>query len=212
MVDSCRSHNSIPSEQYREYTLGAAAIDYMCQRLRDGGLSLSRCLLKNLDRDKITIRTFLPAASKKEALNCFEYGNIASLRITEPWLCQQVAVYLSKKKQGLLVFEDSCASRNYEYIQRDVQAGVKSLCFFGDEVYYAISSTDFTIDNIDAARRKAESAWVLIGVLTLAWPQCHLLDDLREMKQDDIARLARATELIIVSAYDGEAYIIAERY
>jgi len=210
MVDSCQNHNSIPSGQYREYTLGKTAQDYVYRRLKDSGLSLSRCLLENLDRDRVTIRTFLPTASKKEALTCFEYGNIAACRITESWLYNQVAVYLSKEKQGLLVFEDNCARRNDECIQRSVLSGEPSLCFFGDEVYYAVSGTNFTIDKIDAARRAAESAWVLIGVLTVGWPQCHLLDDLREMKQDDISRLARATQMIIVSAFDGEAYIIAE--
>ena len=97
------------------------------------------------------------------------------------------------------MFEDSESKPTDPWLTRATQP----VWTFGDEVLHVARSNNAA--DIDAVINQAESSWLLIGVVSelAAGPA-----DRRSLEREDVSGLAQRTVAVVVSAFDGESYVI----
>jgi hypothetical protein len=119
-------------------------------------------------------------------------------------LASYILNYLEAGEERVCVFENHLGRLTDPWL---LQAESRVL-FLGEEVYHVVSAEVVDLDSIKAAINEAEDVTLLIGVLSV-WPQgSRLSPERREISDEDLRVLAEGAEKIIVSAYDGEGYLI----
>jgi hypothetical protein len=191
-------------EKYKDYVLGADVGDYIATLMRQGGNTLATAVLSEADLQAMHKVTFLPEASPQSAIEAYGSGGVAIRSVTEDWLARQIQRFLIEDQNNVVIFEHAAASRSDPWLQKPRARPI----FHHDEVYFPLFSNQATdIRSISNARNTAET-WLLLGFMT-SFPDLSIL--VHEIDLDAIQILARNTERIITSAYDGEGYIICSK-
>lgn len=213
--------HDVAMSQYLQIPLGDEALQYLRTCLADGR-SLSRHLLQQLDLSRGSISTRLPKDADATHLSEFEWGGklkpidggarlvtdaaggqheMTPVPNTRPDLVTVIMEFLSRAPNAVAVFENPVSKPSDPWLP-DARSRVVT---FRDEVYHVACDAD--ADEIQATITEADSAFSLVGVLAqVNLPQCQSAAT-QEFREEDLIRCADAAETIIVSAYDGEAYL-----
>ena len=79
---------------------------------------------------------------------------------------------------------------------------------FQDEVYYIILGEDAEMDTIKNAIKETPRIPFSIGIITSQPDELNILSSDENISKAELLMLAERTEKIVVSAYDGEGYLI----
>ncbi len=185
------------------------------------GHTLSKVVLQNIDFTEGYFYTILPNNALLEKLYFMQGGIIPNehpkipttimgrnclfqeLTSTEEDIEKFVEAYLKKDMSNLAVLENVICEPT------DSNVGVEhiKLVTIENQVYYLANSLTPS-DSLHLAFRKTEQIWHTLILLTEGLGDC-FLDNLNEQ---DLKKICKATVYIIISAYDGESYIIWEKH
>ena len=208
--------------QLQRLELGQKGIDYVRSSLANGN-TLSRLLLETLELEKGQVATFLPAEIPESAIYEFSAGGklpistqsvsipasdgsalrIVSTPTATPELAKHIFQYLQDDDRRVCVFESELAKAS----DPGLQAIKEQVLSFGQEVYHSSSHPVVSPDEIESMIANVQS-FALVGVLAGAREHAWNNKATSELQQSELQFLASITQEIIVSAYDGESYLI----
>ena len=210
-----------------EFELGAAALEYMRERL-GYGKTLAHYLLEREDLAGGSVITCLPPNVPVETLEDFNESKLerdpATFRYrtapdgsvtryepvpnTDPWLVSVTQQFLRGGPERLCIYENSPAAPGDPWLQSsDLQTLI-----FDDEVYHFVSHKDAENEKrILETMRGAASAWLFLGAMTSLSDASDLPLDRGMVAREVLERFARGAEKIVVGAYDGESYFIWQK-
>lgn len=208
-----------------EIRLGSEAVDYIESCLQDGN-TLSRSLLHTHDLRVGKVRTFLPESVSYKAANEFTLGG--KLPTPDPethkvftgddgfkWIA--VPVPTADAETIAIIRNFLEAEQNHACILENAVAGASDpwLCSittraltYGSEVYHLITHDDIDDPNNIVNTIKDAMSWRLIGALTSAPHTILLAPRLSAISEGELKTIAERATSIVVSAYDGEGYLI----
>lgn len=169
------------------------------------GGKLDSALLKLISPDQGKVLTFLPDDYEWDHLYRFEESWLADGRSTVPFMEKYVRTFLQSAPDRIAIGQAKLLSRGDKWVPK-IQSPVH---FDQDRVYWSLSNDD--------ARRNTRD-WMQFNI-TGDWQPCMLLTSLpKEMRPTDGSDLtleqceymASHTEVILLSAYDFDGYLIWE--
>jgi hypothetical protein len=186
----------------RAITLGDEGLAYITSRLKIG-LALSRSVLKEADLTRMHAFTILPEDTSEASVEQFHVGGVADPQQTLDWLSRFVTDVLPPSAQALLMAENAVARRQDPAIGK-FQTKFLLHC---DEV---IHFTDKVYDpsELRLVLSEAESAHALSAVVSFPVIVDEMLSRPPEISREGLEWVARHTQIVIVSAYDAESYVI----
>jgi hypothetical protein len=111
-----------------------------------------------------------------------------------------------QSKQSICVFEESMARPSDPCMKTAKQTQWRT---FENEIYYLLTWENAEISQISRALKDAASVYPgFIGVIAEVSEIEQAALKQRKITADSLARLAGATDRIIVGAYDGEGYLV----
>jgi len=187
--------------RYLEHDLGTAGLTYLRQCL-DGGKVLSHLLLRDVDLSAGSTTTYLPAGLDVADLHDFSQGGKASLGRTRRWVTGALAKSLSAiGPSGLVLLEHDLAMAGDPWLKR---RGLRWAAF-RDDVYFVCAFTDSRADINETLSHMA--AQVVRGAAARV-PRELLPGSGNVLAPRLIEAVAKETRLIVVSAFDGEGYVL----
>jgi hypothetical protein len=224
-------------DDMKEIELSQKAIDYLRHWLDEGGLTLSKLLLENVDLNKGRITTSLP--ENADLKKTYEFNNnIVPYPPKSEWkrhvgkdgvgyyvvrrysfesYCIETIHSFLKSENSICIMEEYSAVLEgpYEAEFRPkvlTYRGVPSDAVFkgkDDEVYHVLRGKNISEQEI----------FQTMGVSECPYPPliCHLIclsNNEREFKtgravtKSELKALATGTEKLIIGAYDGDAYLV----
>ncbi len=193
------------------------ALRYVQSALSDGR-TLSACLLREAPIERAHFHTWLPEGVPEEKRYDFHMGGKVPYKEepiylpsggaliptgnTDEEVVQYICTYLGLRDDLAFVIEHPFAQPSDPWIERYVPPRGTGLIFWDDEVYlYGDREADS--EGIGAILRQGSSIWPpTIAVLTRADGLAH------NLWSPDL--VAHYTSVLIVGAYDGESFILAE--
>lgn len=154
------------------------------------------------------IITYIPDSAKKNIdINLLEGGGIASRDKSINCIAAYIFEYLEKSENGICIFEDSTCTPDDNF-PGDL---LKYVYFYNEEVYCVLTNENLDLKLIIKAIREFEQPNYFLVVLAQipTINKSFLLD--RSLKKDDFKNITKAAEKIIISAYDGEGYLVWEK-
>ncbi|MBN2240863.1 MAG: hypothetical protein JW712_13910 [Dehalococcoidales bacterium] len=113
--------------------------------------------------------------------------------------------YLSDNPSGVCIVDETLAKSTDKWLQR-IET---KILVYNDEVYHYVDYSRRTIKEIEEMISNSPGFWPpFIGVLTTIPAEMKKLIIGKEIHQDILNVAAKQTKKIIVSAYDGEGYLI----
>jgi hypothetical protein len=223
--------NPKTNNKYKEFSLTGELINQYITKCLNMGNTLAGELLVKKNFNLCTKMTLLPSGFDPTNIKNYSYGGIfpagpaspeeiekvrkrlnlgPSARIeavgsgpSRAWLINKIAEYLGKDKNRLVIFEDACASPTDPWIQRTNT----EIYIFKEEVYHGLFSECANDKQyIEKTIKRAESAYLLIGVMSLLFDRKSMLT--KQLNLDIIKNIAENTIAVILRAFDGEGYII----
>jgi len=204
-------------------TLGADALDYVKDCLREG-LTLAHHILSR-DLDHGYVRTFLPAEpvtqgtiadyrtggkfppSPESEWRTVPGGVMVPIVGADSALVDLIRTFLTQSSERLCVFEDALAKPSDPCMSAST-----SYMVFGDEVYHIVTAEYGDSSQIREKLVEAKSIPIFIGLMTSWGPDCpRTFTTGQSFSPTCLEQLAQRAETIIVGAYDGESYIVWEQ-
>jgi hypothetical protein len=200
----------------REIQLGAAGLGYIRDCLAEGK-ELSKSLLERLDLERGRVTTFLPIETTDERATEFRWGGkvpfglgiqsgdgIGHLPSRIPnmnaALTNVVEAYLKSSDEAACVVEDPLAEPSDGALSR---SPVKP-SFCGQSVLYVLTAVHADPRLIEKTLRIASSiSPPMVGALTRHRGRADNTLDLQELRE-----IAAHTERVVMSAYDGEGFVM----
>lgn len=206
-----------------ERTLGSESLTYIRESL-GYGRALATRMLGELDLDAGTVMTCVSEGVPEEWITRFKMGGVVKHERKPPvpiagprmelipnadrWLASVIQQFVRGDERRVCILEHTLASASDPWVRR--ARGRVMLC--GVDVYQVVSSVNSETSEIEAAVRKA--SWMappMVGALT-EWAGDFVPPDTqREISSEQIAAMASMAQAVIVSAYDGESYLIWRR-
>lgn len=183
-----------------EIELGDEALAFIRSSL-ETNTTLSSCLLR-LPLNDGKIHSYLPFGVSPSALSAFEAGGIASANETQEHLVEFIFSYLNTSEIALAVFE-SYASPGDPFLKSADQR----YFVVNNEVYYYLTFSERTAEAIGKALRWARN-YPFVCALTSCSDVSLLQNQGVEVSLRFIEALASRTKIIVVGAYDEEAYLL----
>lgn len=190
---------------YKCFHLDSRAIKYVCGRLCCGN-QLAHRLLETLASDVIELKTFLPKVTAHDKVYNLQQGGIADSKITKAWLVREIQVFLHRHGEGIVVLENSPARRGDAIITS--YCAREDIGYFRDNVYHILRPSTLNSTSVGDVCEHAEAAHLLIGAMVSKAPLKGIVCGARELDSADIKQLAERTSTVVVSAYDGEGYLL----
>jgi hypothetical protein len=197
------------------------ALEYIRNGLQ-GGCSLSRALLRRLERATVRIGAWLPSDTPKSKIYRFEQGGIlpplweeaihlpsGGVLVPVPTTVSIVRHYLyrhlndCKKKacQWFLLAPDELASPSDPWIARYQSPEGTGLLFWGDEVYH-YAKADAPLASVEWVIRQASSLAGMFSYVVLSHGDVALIHSPEVV--------ASSVDLFVVRAYDGESFLLVK--
>jgi hypothetical protein len=185
---------------------------FLAEALAGGG-SLSQSL-QEIATQFSACWTLLPSAAGVtnfyeggwyEAPSRYVYdGGIAERVVSDDKrMADMVAGYLQNDQSGFCVFENARARRSDPFVNRISSP----LVFYADEVFHWVTARNSPDDIIETLIR-AKALPVFTGVVGKSSSVVRSLLDRGTVDQTFFIDVVRATEYIVVGAYDGESYVV----
>ncbi len=180
--------------------LGTPGVNYPRTRLGDGN-ALAQLLCTAIDLEGGQTFAFLPPGIQLSASTNWSHGLGMSRAESVTTVCGALADIAGGHEDAICVFEDSEARPGDPWL-----ATAKSdIRVLGSEVYHVANAS--LPAGIGEAMGWAESSWLLIGVLANPFSGWEYPADDRITEQD-LWELVASTVAIVVSAFDGEGYVV----
>ncbi|MBA2657717.1 MAG: hypothetical protein H0X51_10145 [Parachlamydiaceae bacterium] len=211
-------------EKLKKYLLKQEYIfEYFFEHVQSGN-ELSKKIINNIDFDRGSFYTVLPSDANLERLYVLTSGNIIpqkhpkismedeegnkyihqKVMSTEKDFTKFIWDYLKINHSHLAVFEDVMSSLKDPNLEIDQVR----LVTINDHVYY-LADYLASLSSVRDALWSAEEVWHMLIVLTKELVSQSLPDTL---SVEDLKLICDSTQYIIISAYDGESYIIWEKH
>ncbi len=197
------------------------AFAYLNDQL-NGGNSLSKELLNNLNFENGYFFTLLPENANFEELYMFEGGWIlpqnpileqvskSGKKSTYTWiptLDEEIKRYIFEKlqlnKNYLAIFEDVVRYPEDYHQEFVLEFGLRYL----NEFYYQLNISNASEELIGSAIHHINAQWHLLFILTEIKGENKIR---KEISLDNIKEFSQNTRLLILGAYDGEGYFFWE--
>ena len=190
--------------------------------------SLAHHVLEETDLATGTITTCVPGLTPREALYQFKEGVRLKAKLsaleelgegtqgwnpvpeedTYQWLIRVVMEYLRSDPDKVCMFDSIIKSPG----DARVATLVPQPHIFQNQVYFSLFHKDVeTTEIVESAISHANNAWFFYGVMSSLPAGSGLDPGGGEITSDVLEMLAQRAEKIIVSAYDGESYLIWRR-
>jgi len=185
--------------------------------------ALSIELLNLIDFKSGAFFTLLPEGSDLERLYEFKGGVVLpqnpieftekngkksffqKVPTVEKELCEFILYKLSSNPNLSCVFDEVTHYPNDRNLKALYEK--KSVYLYENEVIYVIKENNKNHETILNCMRKSFSFWHSVGVLT----EADFFTDSNVLSLEDIQTICKNTKMIIISAYDGEAYVLWEK-
>ncbi len=172
--------------------------------------SLTRLFCREQSLEGGSIAAFLPAALHDEQFYAFTEGGHAPLAVARQAAVLLLTHLLHADPSRLFVLEERFPTRS------DVAAsnGQSLRWFYGDEVYTIVAHHQ----NSSLIREAVDElvgmvpAVAVVGYVCNVPPDAPVLQHPPELTDADLAALARGVSHILVSAYDGEGFVLWSRH
>lgn len=220
-------------KEYEEILLGKPAFDYLRYWLEEGGLTLSKLVLENVDLNRGIITTALPEYADPNRLYEFN-DNIIHLTTKGEWepqiekdsmdfstdsYCIEIIRSFLESKNSICITEEYSAVLEAPY---EAEFRPKVITYRGessdnifkgkdDEVYHILRGENISEQEISKT----------IYISKAPYPPliCHLMylsnnnkfTTGRAVTKPELKALSTGTEKLIIAAYDGDAYLVWHR-
>jgi len=191
------------------------------------GKVLAKLILESVDLKQGAIYAILPNKIPLKQVYKFENGGIISLSDAD-------RANTTLIEGGVMVPTPNNFSRLYPVIKEHLKANAQNICIFIDamsnaddkcmqeeqtdlftfqnNVYWYVTAANAEEDKIKTARGNSSDAWIgFLGVLTSAEKIEIPPFDKRELTAEELEAFAKNTNKIVISAYDGESFLIWEK-
>jgi hypothetical protein len=185
----------------KKFQLTTKAIAYIRECLTDGQKILSRSL-QELPVERGNIIAFLPDDSSPFLRMEFHTGGITSLRETKKPLIEFIANFLDKGRNCYLILENALALPSDGWLKKKQL----SVFFCENTVCHFLKSGYNAPNTISDLIREADTAYLTVGILTCA--EDIEIQVRQEVSPESLEILVKRAEHILVSAYDGESFLI----
>jgi len=218
-------NDSLVHHFYSEIDLGKSASSYVVENVLSNGLTYARLLAKRLPTEAGKLSTFLPNAITANTMVDFRYSyrqtlsdefldELASSGLIQPnidpideyYVLPLIRDFLAEDSQHLCIIEDH-DGRFSDGEMKDIPAHA---VHYQEEIYLMLSGADMAFDRILDAFGWIVS-WSFICALTSFPTDYGSPLEIEELSIDHLEMLANRTDKLIVSAYDGEGYVIWHR-
>jgi len=185
-----------------------AAAQYIRRRISENGLALTRTLGEECSWESGMARTFCPADVELSTLTDLVDGGRMGLGPPTEWLAGQIAAFLSGGDDRVCILEDTCSRPDDAWLKSQTDV---SVAVYGVQVYQMIPAGRGEPNIIAHTLGTADSAWGLIGVMTTD-PNLQDTSPRRvDVGPETIRTWAAGAKAVILSAYDGEGWIVWRR-
>lgn len=181
---------------------------------------MSRYLLQNCNFENGKVITFLPHDVSNEDARHFKLGGkikpptepdkiSLSIPNTNNYLIDILEAFLREGGGRLCIFEDVTS------IPSDPGISLKDsrIFIYQNELYYILFSKDAGAkERIDDTIWDSDSHWHFVCVMTSAPEESGFFKNDKNIIANDLKILAERAEKIAIGAYDGEGYLIWNKY
>ncbi|MFH1230962.1 MAG: hypothetical protein V1709_05635 [Planctomycetota bacterium] len=191
------------------------------------GKILARLVLELVNLKQGTIYTMLPPNISLKQINEFENGGVIPLSdkdranitligggvmVPTPnnfnCLYSIIKEYLRGNNQNICIFIDAMANVD----DKGMQEEKTDFFTFQNNIYWCITSANAEEDKIKTVMMNSSDAWIgFLGILTSTEKLETPPFNKREVTLKELGVFAKNTSRIIVSAYDGESFLIWEK-
>ncbi len=193
------------------------AFEYLNYTLSDAN-TLSSELLKLVDFEKGEFFVLMPEGADTSRITQFRFGGLLPQNPKEKFpdgsqgtyqikptirteLCDLIIEKMNEDKKHVCLFDDVALNKSdYANDQFFKNFGL----FLEDEVYFALSNNNLISDNIMLCIRRSQAIWHSLGIIGE-----FVLPD-KKLTLANIKQMCKNVRLLILGAYDGEAYIFWE--
>jgi hypothetical protein len=213
--------------EYREIILNNSKTLPYIKKCLLSGHTLSKTIIENISLENSWTSTWFPTDGNEENLYNFKYGGIIPEPPKSEWhksigkegnkaiwvpirsvivpIINTIRIFVSEDERRICFFDDTLA--------KSTDSGLSEystlLKTYNNEVYHLINRERSTDKEIHETINWTYSFWPpIIGILT-SLPDFLQRDiDEKQITVEIIETAGKRTEMIIVSAYDGEGYLI----
>lgn len=185
---------------YQEYILGDPAKEYVQKKIFRCGKSLSRSLFAEGVYD-MNVIAYLPNDCDIQNIN-YEHGGISELAYADKWIDRKAGEFISQSVNNLVVYEHALALPNDAWLQR---SEIRPL-ILNEDIYFVAMHPD--INQVSIARKLATTALVLVATMISLPKSCENV--LNKEHNEIFSFFLSNIKSLIVSAFDGEGYLLVE--
>ena len=211
----------------KKYELGLQGSAYIKETIPQRS-TLWTYALKFCDLDKGKVFTYLPEGMDRKQLEEFKYGGKLPRNLkdrvfykqedgrqmvmepksnTDEFISSIVESFIQNDKSKICIFEDTLAKSSDPCINK-----IKTPYWtYDDKVFHFFHGENKRDLSVMDVLNSANSSYLVWGAITSLNEQDDLVIGKRDLEEDDLIKFAKGVEKIIVSAYDGESYLIWEK-
>lgn len=181
--------------------LHAAAIAYVAGRLEEAWLFRRDLLDRFLTRGE-EITSCVQGSIADLGSADFVEGGVTSAEASARWLTGKLLGYLKQGPTNIVCVENAVARRGHAYLSSRRSA----VLYYDDHVIHVLGADESESD-IGIAIAESESTLGIVGVMSV-WGDVKGLKDRGVIGAAQLEEIALNTAAVIVTAYDGEGYLI----
>jgi hypothetical protein len=194
------------------------ASQYFIEQLQDGN-TLAQILLQYSLLDTGRYFALLQQSADKSLVYNFRFGGILPQNPLEP-ITFRGKIYPGRKKasshQELVMYlKNAMGSQTYCYFddqmhrREDVVAKQykAETLYYNEELYLFLQSANFSTERLEKMIRYADAQWYYMSVISEEEPGAN-----QEISTEKLQRIASRTTHIVIGAYDGEGYLVWQKY
>jgi hypothetical protein len=195
--------NITPCGKYRRYVNTESALRHIRGHL-SSEMTLSKLVAEKPDLHKGKVTTFVPLTLNPERLLNFNVGHIASVKgLPHQCFVEYLTAFLNEDRHHVCVFEDAVMKPDQvPQTEREV------MYTYQGEVYFVLHRDNVNSVDVSGLVLHVDYIWHFVGVFTsLAREQIEGLSN-KTLTLDRLQSFADRAQIVSVSAYDGEGYLL----
>lgn len=211
------------NKYYQVVDVTQGGIDFILERLRYGR-TLSNLVARYIPIENGKIETFVHRSVERNKLIQFERGYISrdvpkslsnfpeddSKRAILPemdfFVLPTIQKFLAESKQNICILEDIDGSPDNPWLTTSEPPPLFTFC--DADVYFYIDEEEPTIATIRETFSMASAPWSTLAFLTSVPVDVTSLKTNQKVDMKSLDIIAKRTKKIVISAYDGEGYLI----
>jgi hypothetical protein len=173
-----------------------------------GSLStLARYVPEYIDWAQGTIATLFPIDVPNRIIPAFDDDCSGFWAECDVWLAEHIERFLEARPDGLVVLPDLMV----EPTSLVASSYIGQLRSIESQLYHVIFSGKYQLDSVWQIIRQASNAWLSICVMSRMPTTMRRSVSRGEITDEELCTIAKATEVVVIEAYDGMGYLIWRR-